>query len=236
MNKDEKRVKKFLENQYSNIQFEPIKNSPPDFLINNKIAVEVRRLNQNYFDGESTFGLEELDIPLHFSILEVLNSFNNRFEGTTYYLLLNYQRPLKSSIYSIKKALSNTLEDFLSSNCSLKGKIDLDENVGIEIVERFKPINNELFHLGSSYDNDTGGAVGHIFFKNIEHCLSEKSRKIAKVKKDYEEWWLILLNHIYFLGLENQHMIEFLKKELSLRNFEKLLILHPNTLEVSLSL
>lgn len=236
MNKDEKRVKKFFENQYSNIQFEPIKNSPPDFLINNKIAVEVRRLNQNYFDGENTFGLEELDIPLHFSIIEILNSFNNRFEGTTYYLLLNYQRPLKSSIYDIKKALSNTLEDFLSSNCSLTGKIDLDENVGIEIIERFKPINNELFHIGSSYDNDTGGAVSHIFFKNIEYCLSEKSKKIAKVKKDYEKWWLILLNHIYFLGLENQLMIEFLKNELSLRNFDKLLILHPNTLEVSLSL
>lgn len=114
MNNDEKRVVNFLENIYSNIQFEPIKNSPPDFLINNKIAVEVRRLNQNYFDGEKTFGLEELDIPLHFSILEVLNSFNNRFEGTTYYLLLNYQRPLKSSIYRIKKALSNTLEVFLT--------------------------------------------------------------------------------------------------------------------------
>ncbi len=63
MNKDEKRAKKFLKRHYSNIQFEPIKNAPPDFLINNNIAVEVRRLNQNYFDGDNPKGLEEDDIP-----------------------------------------------------------------------------------------------------------------------------------------------------------------------------
>ena len=78
--------------------------------------------------------------------------------------------------------------------------------------------------------------MAHIFLKNIEFCLSEKSKKIAHVKNDYEEWWLILLNHIYFLGLENQHLIEILRNKLSLGNFDKLLILHPNTLKISLSL
>lgn len=236
MNQDEKRAKEFLEKHYSNIQFEPVKNAPPDFLINYKIAVEVRRLNQNYFDGNKTKGLEEVDIPLHHAILEVLHSFNTKFNGTTYYLLLNFQRPLQSSIHEIKNELSKTLNEFLSSNWALPTKIDLEANVGIEIVERAEPIDNELFHLGSSYDNDTGGAIGSIFFDNIEYCLTEKSKKITKVKKNYDEWWLLLLNHIYFLGLENQRMIEFLKSELSLRNFDKLLILHPEKLEVSLSL
>lgn len=236
MNKDEKRAKEFLEKHYSNIQFEPIKNAPPDFLINNNIAVEVRRLNQNHFDGDKIKGLEEVDIPLHHAIYEVLNSFRDRFNGTTYYILVNFQRPLKSSIHEIKNELSKSLEKFLSSNWSLPTKVNLDENVGIEIIQRTEPIENELFHLGSSYDNDTGGGVGNIYFNNIDFCLTDKSKKIAKVNTTYDEWWLILLNHIYFLGLENQRRIEFLKSELSLRNFDKLLILHPKKLEVSLSL
>lgn len=48
MNNDEAIVKRFLENQFLKVTHEPDRNIPPDFLVNDEIAIEVRRLNQNY--------------------------------------------------------------------------------------------------------------------------------------------------------------------------------------------
>ena len=47
-NREEKLVIDNLSHQgYENILFEPDGNLPPDILVDNKIAIEVRRLNQN---------------------------------------------------------------------------------------------------------------------------------------------------------------------------------------------
>jgi hypothetical protein len=45
--------------------YEPDGNMPPDFCVGGRIAVEVRRLNQNYeFSDGTKQGLEERAIPL----------------------------------------------------------------------------------------------------------------------------------------------------------------------------
>ena len=46
------------------VVYEPDGNVPPDFAIDGSIAVEVRRLNQNYEEPDGAEGLEELRIPL----------------------------------------------------------------------------------------------------------------------------------------------------------------------------
>jgi hypothetical protein len=61
----EKRVAEFLSHRgYHDIVFEPDGNVAPDFLVNKCIAIEVRRLNQNYDRGTRIRGLEEDRIPL----------------------------------------------------------------------------------------------------------------------------------------------------------------------------
>lgn len=37
---------------FANVQYEPDGNIPSDFLLDGNTAIEVRRLNQNYFDGD----------------------------------------------------------------------------------------------------------------------------------------------------------------------------------------
>jgi hypothetical protein len=49
---------------YTDVKYEPDGNIPPDFLVNGRIAIEVRRLNQNYVAPEGNKGLEEVRIPL----------------------------------------------------------------------------------------------------------------------------------------------------------------------------
>jgi hypothetical protein len=50
MNSKEKIAQNYLVSLgFKDIVFEPDGNIPPDFAVEGKIAVEVRRLNQNYF-------------------------------------------------------------------------------------------------------------------------------------------------------------------------------------------
>ena len=65
MDATEKLVAKHLKHRgYANVVYEPDGNIPPDFLVDGTIAIEVRRLNQNHFDGPDAKGLEEVAIPL----------------------------------------------------------------------------------------------------------------------------------------------------------------------------
>lgn len=235
MNNDEKKAKKFLEKQHSNIQYEPIENSTPDFLVEENIAVEVRRLNKNYFNNQNIEGFEQIDIPLHLIIQEVLKSYDENFKGVTYFITLFYKRPQNTSFRRIKTKIKESLNHFLKYRPTTPFKINIDSNIAIEIAKKNEPIEDKLFQLAGSFDDDTGGSVGSIFLKNINFCLTEKSKKIENVKNEYNEWWLILVNHIYYLGLDTYHRKEVLRNKTPLRNFDKLLILHPKSLKVSFS-
>jgi len=94
MDEQEKIVKQYLESQgYSSIVFEPDGQTTPDFLVNDYIAIEVRRLNQNYEKKETYCGLED-GIGLYDSVERLLKEFNEKFIGKTYSVFLEYQRPL----------------------------------------------------------------------------------------------------------------------------------------------
>jgi hypothetical protein len=49
---------------FKNVFFEPEGNRTPDFQIDGKVAVEIRRLNQHYFTSNKVRGFEESRIPL----------------------------------------------------------------------------------------------------------------------------------------------------------------------------
>ena len=56
--------------------------------------------------------------------------------------------------------------------------------------------------MGGSSDHQSGGFIVAEMLSNIEHCINEKSQKIANVKCKYKEWWLVLTDHIG-LGLDD---------------------------------
>jgi len=77
------------------VRFEPSGyKKPPDFSLASTIRVEVRHLNQNYFDGNSAKGLEERSISLDQNFKRVLNSFEKKFNGHSYWVSIMYQRLL----------------------------------------------------------------------------------------------------------------------------------------------
>ena len=50
------------------LEYEPLGNVTPDFVLDNKIAVEVRRLNRNYIKNEQLVNSESCEIDTHDNI------------------------------------------------------------------------------------------------------------------------------------------------------------------------
>ena len=126
MNAEEKIAENYLCSLgYENIQFEPDGNVPPDFSINNSIGVEVRRLNQHFFQKDSTVGLELLEIPILDAFIEVLRSFDENFQGESFWLALYFERPLEVKIEELKTQMKEMLTSFLKTKPSSKGMINI---------------------------------------------------------------------------------------------------------------
>ena len=91
MNEEEKITAKYLLSLGSrDVQFEQDGNVPPDFSINSSIGVEVRRLNQHFFQKDSVVGLEKLEIPIWDAFIEVLRSFDESFQGESFWVALRW--------------------------------------------------------------------------------------------------------------------------------------------------
>jgi hypothetical protein len=70
-NSDEMRAEHYLQTlQHTKLEYEPLGNVTPDFLIDKKIAVEVRRLNRNY-KSKNDDKLVSIDAPLTDNIDEL---------------------------------------------------------------------------------------------------------------------------------------------------------------------
>ncbi|WP_373035023.1 hypothetical protein [Sulfurimonas sp.] len=70
-NSDEIRAEHYLQTlHHTKLEYEPLGNVTPDFVIDGKIAVEVRRLNRNY-KSKSNGNLVRIDAPLADNIDEL---------------------------------------------------------------------------------------------------------------------------------------------------------------------
>jgi hypothetical protein len=107
MNEDEKIAEKYLRRIYDNAVFEPDGNIPPDFAIENKIGIEVRRLNQQYRKSGRTEGLEQQ----RFRLLKMISKELERYplvEGEDkYWLSLSFKRDIGNT-KDIKENIKNS--------------------------------------------------------------------------------------------------------------------------------
>ncbi|MBI5302617.1 MAG: hypothetical protein HY868_10805 [Chloroflexi bacterium] len=153
----------------------PKHKDPPDILVGSTIAVEVRRLNQHFFEGGKPEGLENLSYPLDDAFEEVLKSFNHLYTGKSYWVFVDYRRPLKSEIRQAKKDMRLALQKFLDSRIS---KFPCEISVNSEFtfsIYKSDPGNGKLFPVAGSGDFDAGGGVIGVYAENIRHCINEKS-------------------------------------------------------------
>jgi hypothetical protein len=184
---------------YSNIAYEPDGNIPPDFLIDGEIAVEVRRLNQNYFDGPNAQGLEEVAIPLWKKVEKLARSMGPPIDGESWYLFIRFSRPVEDWT-TLGPKIAASLKRFQASTSREKGAIASGQGFELDVFRADGP-KETMFRMGGSSDEESGGWLLSELETNIRHCASEKTRKIAIHQHKYPTWWLALVDHIgYGLG------------------------------------
>ena len=194
MDSAEKIVNRLLSDMgFGNIAFEPDGNVTPDFVIDGRIAVEARRLTQIYDDGSKPRSLSEVSIPLNQKVENLLKSFEGNGQES-WWVSYGYKRPVPSWKQELEPQLRQALQTFISSPNRYSGRIYEASNFDMDLRETSTPF-EQFFVLATIQDFEAGGWVVGEFLKSINHCIDEKTRKVASAKHKYEKWWLALVNY-----------------------------------------
>ncbi len=171
------------------VVFEPDGNIPPDFLIDGRIAVEVRRLNVNVDAGKGMEGLEETSISLRHRMLKLLADYGSAPAGETWAVGYTFSRPI-SPWRRLEPAIRMVLDGFGGPKESDRRDFQLEPGFRLKL-RRVTPASERYIPLGES-DLDAAGYVVPMVTENLIHCIAEKSAKIAPHKHKYAEWWLVM--------------------------------------------
>jgi len=224
MNFDESVVFNYLTNEFfENIMFEPDGNIPPDFLIDNAIAIEARRLNQHVIKKGQATPLETSEYNIIPKIRNLFTRFKTSNNRQSSFVSISYRSPLK-----IIKQIENQILDVLKSKSTRlesRESFLIDNNLRFDFHPSSKQ-DGKLYRLGSYIDKNWGGVIVSELIKNIKICVSSKEKKISPYKERYDIWWLALVDHIGF-DL-NEEDAKSLKRHFKIDTFfDKVLIISP---------
>lgn len=229
MDDSERLVLNYLKNAgFMDICYEPDGNVPPDFLIDGRVAVEVRRLNQSHVDdnAQGPRGLEEVAIPLARRIREYLISLGqSKDPGPCWYVSYQFSRPVPPW-KTLKVMLDAHLRPFMSDPNACSFRTNLSESFSIRVTRGsiFRPT---FFQLGGYSDWQSGGWLIDEIDKNLNACIREKSNKISKYFQKYPEWWLIFSDHIGY-GLDGfDQDLFFDQVKVDAGSFSKIVTIDP---------
>jgi len=143
---------------YEDIVYEPDGKVPPDFLVNRRIAVEVRRLNQNFKHEGRIEGLEQVSIRLQMGMRNLLASLGPSKTGESWYVFYSFSRPLDWN--SLRRAVRDVLNAFIAGAGSHRAdriECKVAEGVFSLDLQRAGTNHNNFFVDGGYSDAQSGG-------------------------------------------------------------------------------
>lgn len=222
-NKDETRAKKYLQSlELQELEYEPLGNVTPDFLIDKKIAVEVRRLNRNHINGDNLIIIENFEIPLIKYIKRIISTFEYKYYSNSTSIAITISKPLEvqNKIYIIKK-IKRILKKH-TYNISKTKSYAISDYLKLT----FTPIDKKTKPYFFAGCNNNFFWVVDELHKNIQLVIDEKDKKIDKNFHLYSEWWLILVDSIIY-GLDSEDFKQLKSIKLEKQKFNKVIILSP---------
>lgn len=129
----------------------------------------------------------------------------------------------KSPLENWQKAELSTQSD---KPAHPRKKINIGENFSIQIAAAAK-VRPTYFLLGGFTDDESGGWLLEEMEKNLNLCIAEKKKKIAKVRAKYPEWWLIFPDQIAY-GLDDFDKQLFRDQVSITHDFDRVVLLDPN--------
>jgi hypothetical protein len=207
-NEDECLAKKFLVHRgHSRVTFEPGgRDTTPDFLVDEQVAVEVRRLNQSFESSDGRVeGLEQQQ---------------------SWFLCIHFRRSVddwENVWKSLRPKLRDELKIFMNRPVRSECEIRLSRSLKISIHPASWP--HPTFFVMA------GGVRGSVWVlpemvKNIQLCIVEKAGNITRSKYKDKEWWLILIDRTGLVFDEDDY--SDVCKMMSLRHtFKRVIIINP---------
>ena len=213
----------FISEGFHKIVYEPDGNIPPDFLLNDSIAVEVRRLNQHLKRQKFPIPLEELEFKLIPRIRNLLKSFHSPQIKSSAFLTISYGRPLKVD----KKLIADINKILLEHIPSINEQREyiIRENLTIRIWPTKSKLSG-IYEIGIQSDHDSGGFMVGEMYRSLNIIIEEKRSKIEPYREKYDEWWLLLIDHMW-LGLDEQEIYQLRSLSLANHPFKRIIVLPP---------
>lgn len=235
MNAEEQMAEIYLQDlPIDSVTFEPDGNIPPDFSVGSSTGVEVRRLNQNFFEEDDPKGLEELSIPLWRILEKEVSEFDDQFDGKSYWVVMEYGRPSRQSGGETAKSVRASLEDFLKRGGQAPDEFAVNEHLRLKVYPS-SPAQGRTFRLGGGIDRDRGGWLLPMYADNVTYCITEKSRKIAPYENRYDTWWLLLVDFLGW-GISSSEELKLRSMIPSLGRFDRVILIDNQRGELRLEM
>ena len=225
-NCDELRAKRWLELQgYSDIRRPS--DDPPDYVVEERYAAEVRRLNRMEKDWEKP--LESWEESLKKTVQTVLVEYGPPTEGEVVYVDCDYPfQPPPPAKKVVEKEIREALKSAKLPENSL---LELKLECGIRLflhppVPSGSTTAKYMVNDVSVATAQTGWILSELK-EHIPRCIAEKSRRVRKKDRieDYEEWWLLLVDHIEYVASLKQSELEELREAVQFKDFWKHIVI-----------
>ena len=197
MDETEKIAREFLRSKgFTDLVYEPDGNVPPDFLANGEIAIEVRRLNQNFKYEEGYQGLENARFYIRKRISKHLNSYGPAKTGESWFVTYKFSRPI-ANWNKFEPQIEPLLLRFRVQGSQQESELNINDWFTINIWPASK-VYPTFYVFGGFSDRDANGFVLSKIIDNLDICINEKTIKIQGFQDKYPFWWLVLVDHIDF--------------------------------------
>jgi hypothetical protein len=125
-------------------------------------------------------------------------------EGPSWFVSLTYNRPIEAWA-AIGPKVKSVLSSFRNNPSEQPVRILISNRFELRLA-RSESVFDTFFVLGSYSDQDSGGWVASEVIRNLAIVILEKSKKIEPFRTKYDEWWLVLVDHIAHARLDPQEM------------------------------
>jgi hypothetical protein len=203
--------------------YEPNGNVPPDFVIDSRVAVEVRRLNVNERGPGRLRSLDETGRPFLDRFRTLLAPYG-RATDAAWWVGIEFRRPLPPW-EKLGPAARGLLDEFIADPTPRGERRAVYRNVRAEVLPRVAPARRR-FRLAWATDGDADGPRIPLMKRNVKCCIREKTAKVLPYRARYPEWWLVLVDVAF--GLDRQEQSLFRGQNRIGRDWDRVLVLNPD--------
>ncbi|MEZ4942200.1 MAG: hypothetical protein R3D58_15085 [Saprospiraceae bacterium] len=208
---------------FEKIEYEPDGNIPPDILLNENIAIEVRRLNQNQSTESGFKGLEQDEYAIHGLLNKIFDGVSDETFERSAFVGYMFERPLPE-----KKVLKKKVKEILENHKPIiheHREYKVSDVFNLRLMPSSKKLRKQ-FQFGMSSDEDSGGFVVGLIYENLKLIIKEKEEKVKNYRGNYPEWWLAVVDTIGYglagIDLEQFHNLPKLEFQ-----FDRILLVSP---------